>query len=609
MTIAISGGAGVFTIQGETITQATSGATATYLYDDGTFIYANYLAGTWTTPGPLTVTGGTSGATRTGAAVVTGLTAATSDYSLRNAIIAGFKYAEFMWINGQKVTGAEYGWSHYPFDYPDATSAGDPLNISPLTQVQAEAAFVAAGYPASAYNNAVKAGIDTANIKGSLYGISMYMGPTPGNIATDTATLDTYSELIRHLSSDVSFDTQSVGSHTNTAPPSILASVDVWCEANRRAYSTAGSGSPAITNGAKVDHWTSMVGSKVWTQTTDANRPTIKTNAINGYSSLLFNGTSARMILSSAFTPGAAYTAGFVIKPTAVDAILFSKSGGGDNEQVRLNEGLAGTISLFSIGTLSTLVTAAAQFTAGTWCIVRLRYDGTNLRVYVNGTQVSSYTVGPAFGASLSLDVMGCFRDGGSNFFNGEVASMFFAPSTATDNQIELIEAYWATKYALTIAGSPVLPHIAFIDRLNTTYSKKAYRENFNYRSIANLSDWDTNGGGIVGVYSELANALTNAATYYTRASIGTGQRARILVTNIGSPTPAARIAEMVAATLLGYDVSMDIGGFTTAQMQSAVSQHSVAADLFSAASVGVGTQAQARAQQRRRHPPIFIRK
>lgn len=63
--IAVSGGAGTFTY-GETVTQTTSGATGTFNYIASGFMYLTALSGTWASS--LNLTGGTSGATRTGGA-------------------------------------------------------------------------------------------------------------------------------------------------------------------------------------------------------------------------------------------------------------------------------------------------------------------------------------------------------------------------------------------------------------------------------------------------------------------------------------------------------------------------------------------------------------
>lgn len=60
-TVSCSGGSGTFTY-GETITQATSGATGTFYYEEGGKVYLLDIAGTFDNSHALT--GGTSGATR-----------------------------------------------------------------------------------------------------------------------------------------------------------------------------------------------------------------------------------------------------------------------------------------------------------------------------------------------------------------------------------------------------------------------------------------------------------------------------------------------------------------------------------------------------------------
>lgn len=61
--IGASGGAGTFTY-GEVVTQAVSGATGYFAYEESGFVYLNSIAGTFVSSQNLT--GGTSGATRTG---------------------------------------------------------------------------------------------------------------------------------------------------------------------------------------------------------------------------------------------------------------------------------------------------------------------------------------------------------------------------------------------------------------------------------------------------------------------------------------------------------------------------------------------------------------
>jgi len=490
-----------------------------------------------------------------------------ADYAMDNLIALGIKRVTFNRPFGDwDAAGALANCpGHYPFNYPDAT-AGGTLSVTPRNQVQSEAAF-----GGTSYTDALKAAFDTVARSGSLYGAAAYLSPVAAVAAIDDTTLDSYSKFIRDLNLDSIYDVMSVISHTGTAPPYFMGSnlLGYW-EADQAAYQSSGSGTPATANGNVIDHWNSLSGSAVWTQTTNANRPTIKLPGINGKPSVLFNGTSNRFTLGTPLSPGAAFTITMVVKPTANDTILMSAAAAVTNRQVRFNEGAAGRISIFD-GTNVT-VAANSSFTAGAWSIVRFRHTGTICRIFVNGTETSYFGANNAE-SNMILSMLGAFGNGGaSTFFDGELAALAIMNANCTDNQIQLIEKYWAGKYALSVAGSPTLPHVAYINRLFTGYGRKAYREDFNYRTITELTDWDTNGGGILTVYSHLASSLASAATKYTKDSIGTGQRARVMILNDGQ-TPAVRTARMLEVAALGYDVDLDFGGFTTAQITNAINQ------------------------------------
>ncbi len=562
-SIPISGGAGTFTITGETITESVSGATGTYLWDDGTTMYLRLIAGTFG-GGGRTLTGGTSGATRVAGTVQINLSPTSSASSLDNVLsVSRNKRALLLYPWGQYASSALNCPGHYPFDFITAGSQGAHLNVLPRNQVQSESAF-----GSTVYTAALKAGLDTAGRLGALWTLDVYVGPVEGTAATDTTTLDTYSEFDRYLGlSGRLIDVQSVLSNSNTAPPAILGSnVLAWFEANRSAYSDAGS--TAAVEAGPVQQWSSLVGSAVWSSAGTA-RPTYKTNILNGYPVLRFDGVNDKMTLGSALAPGAAHTILMVVKPTATDACLLSHSSINES-YMRLNEVAGGCISAYEGGSATLNRSVASSFTAGTWYILRGRYDGTNLRWYVNGTQVGSYAAGPAFHSGTSIDTLGSYGFIAAKFFDSDIAALAICDASATDNQVQLIEAYWASKYGLTIAGSPSLPHKAFVERLYATYGLKTYRENFNDRISPSLTAWDTNSAGIAGLYSELASAVSDTPNIYTKTSIGSGQRARVMILNTGGASVATRITYMQIAVALGYDVDMDPGGFTAVDIANA---------------------------------------
>lgn len=489
-------------------------------------------------------------------------------YSMDNLIAAGVKRVVFNrpWGDRSAAEALLNIPGHYPHTYPVTGTAGGVLQVTPNNQVQSETAFGNTNFTV-----ALKAAFDTAARLGRLYGAACYDGPVHANVdPSSTSALDAHSAFARDTGMDQMFDVMSVISDRNTAPPAILgANCLGWWEANRQSYTD--SGTTQATNGQGVYHWDSLFGTSSWANSTTTQQPVFTANAVNGYPAMQFDSvTFRRWTNASPISPGAAFTVSMVVKPTGNDEILMSAAAGATNRQVRFNESAAGRISYFD-GTNVT-VAASSSFTANAWSIVTFRHTGTVCRIYVNGTQVG-YFVGPLSASNMILSMLGAFGNGGaSNFFTGQLAALSIMNANATDNQIGLIEAYWASKYGITVAttafGSPVLPHKAFVERMNTTYGHKVYREDYNYRTIAELSDWDSIGKGIVTSYSEFATSLAAAATLYTKASIGAGQRARVLIPASGAyTTVAARMAAVVVAAGLGYDVDLDFDGFTNQEI------------------------------------------
>lgn len=498
---------------------------------------------------------------------------ATAAYSMDNLITLGLRRIVFNRPFGDwNAAGAINNCpGHYPHNYPVAESAGVAHAVTPRNQVQSETAFGNTNYTA-----ALKAAFDTAGRLGTVYGCDCYLGPVEASVATDDTTLDTYSEFIRYMGMGSIYDIQAALSHTNTAPPQFMGAncLGYW-EANKLSYSDAGT-TLAVDNDP-VRQWNSLKGSLTWSQATADNRPLLKTGLTNGgktFSALLFDGTNDVMSLSARQTMGAAYTVVAVVKLPTTDGVLFSNSDAGNPRlMLRFNNAAAGTLSDYDGTTVN--LSNVTQFTGDTWAVIRYRYDGTNCRMFVNGTEVSGYIIGPGSTANQLIDSMGNAAYAGIVYFSGHVAAAGIMNANCTDNQIALIEAYWAAKYGITVAGSPVLPQKAFKDRLFAGYALKNYREDFNYRTITELSDWDTNSSGILTIYSYLAAALADPTNFYTKASIGSGQRARVMILNDGASV-ATRISRMYQTLALGYDVDLDFGGFSTGDITYAVTQHKI---------------------------------
>jgi len=542
------------------------------------------------------VTGGTNPATA--GSVSTYLATGPGGGSLsHDALIAlGFKYICYNRPFGNVTTPGTNGYvgGTIPFDYPDTSSRGLGAAIDPLSQTQNETIFGGTSYTAqlvSAHN--------TAGRKGSLYGGYLYYGLAPANSAVTNADLDNYGDVATAMGCSPIHDAESIIAYANYAPPTLMGTnVLGWWEADRQAYTSTGTTSNSATaNNDPVYHWDSLYGSASWVrQSADANRPFIKTSAVNGYPSLLFDGTNDRMTLASPLSPGAAFTICMVVKPTALDEILVSAAAAITNRQIRFNETAAGRISFYD-GTNLTQ-SANSSVTAGTWAIVRFRHTGTVCKMYVNGTE-TSYAVAAANESNMIISMLGAFGNGGaSNFFSGELAALAIMDANCTDNQVQLMEAYWAAKYAITVSGTPTLPHKGYVDRLFSVYGVSPLREAWGYRNISTLTGWNTHGGGVLGFAADYATAIAAPTSFYTPASIN--GRAMIMVPNNG-PSVATRTASILSALYAGVDAVFDSDGFSSAQLNALNTTY---LSLIS----GIGsTGARGRALHRRRFIP-FIR-
>jgi hypothetical protein len=153
-------------------------------------------------------------------------------------------------------------------------------------------------------------------------------------------------------------------------------------------------------------------------------------------------------------------------------------------------------------------------------------------------------------------------------YFSGHVAALALIDKECTDNQIGLIEQYWALKYGISVSGSPTLPQLALVNDLTDTYTIPVYRENFSYRTISSLSSWDADGAGILDADWQAGgnaeDAIADPTNFYTKDNV-TG-RGIIMIPNNG-PTAAQREAGAILWLGRGYDVIVDFAGFTDEQV------------------------------------------
>ncbi|MDX2359554.1 MAG: T9SS type A sorting domain-containing protein [Crocinitomicaceae bacterium] len=105
--------------------------------------------------------------------------------------------------------------------------------------------------------------------------------------------------------------------------------------------------------------------------------------------------------------------------------VIISKDGWASGEQgYSLRSGASGTLS-FNIGTLGAWieVTSAPVMSTGQWYHVAGTYDGTTLKVYINGEEVGSTAYTGAISASTYDVTLGriTYTAGGARYFDGEI--------------------------------------------------------------------------------------------------------------------------------------------------------------------------------------------
>lgn len=444
--------------------------------------------------------------------------------------------------------------------------AGDPGSIlqpaqcEPLTEIHHK------DLVGSSYLSQLETAISAR--AASLYGGIAYGGSLPSSSATDDSTLDSYSTYARALNFVPGYDlSNTIDYDTPMAPPKIFGSdLKGWWSADSGVYSDAGS--TAATNAGNVQQWNDRSGNgNHWIQTTAANKGTYRTSIVNGYPVVRFDGSNDFYTLGSAISLGTSFTLFVVCKtaPSIGGQCLYSSAA--TNNHISLNDG-ADNDSFGFDGT--NIVGANTATTAGSFALTIHQNNAGTLRIYRSGTE-SAYSTGQTF-STFPFNRTGVYATGGNKWFNGDIAEMVAVNAAATANQRGLVNKYLATKYGLTAADSPTLPHKAAVLRLNATYGVRPYGEGWTRQDVAAYQGWlATQTGAIAAGIGDPAKsglisgdaadrAYADASTYYTKPSLAAvGNRAVVLIQRSGA-TAAQRIAATLFWMRKGYDVVMDTG-------------------------------------------------
>lgn len=110
-----------------------------------------------------------------------------------------------------------------------------------------------------------------------------------------------------------------------------------------------------------------------------------------------------------------------------------------------------------NVGTLLSPSTTTT-ISSGTPTLINCQFDGTNVKLYINGNLEVTSDLSTGMGA-LTLDRVriGSFREAAANYFDGKIGTQVITDGTETADQRQLIEGSLANLYG--IQGSLVAGH------------------------------------------------------------------------------------------------------------------------------------------------------
>ena len=190
-------------------------------------------------------------------------------------------------------------------------------------------------------------------------------------------------------------------------------------------------------------------------QGTAGNRPTYRTNVINGKPVVRFDGTDDYLQVDPELnTAEGDLTVIAVIRPTSVGGIetFYSEGSSTDDLQLRVARinGATPKAEAAHLNTAGDNITTIGTTTIldNTAYLVTAKWTATTQVIYLAGTQEDS----DAFGSAPTVDrtAIGCLlRAAAGDFFGGDIAELIVYDSALSDANRGTVETYLTTKYAL----------------------------------------------------------------------------------------------------------------------------------------------------------------
>jgi hypothetical protein len=242
--------------------------------------------------------------------------------------------------------------------------------------------------------------------------------------------------------------------------PTQIANCTLWLDAADWAALAQNSNgmTAAAANNDPVGYWQDKSASAAnATQTTNANRPILKTNAVLGRPAVEFNGSSTH--LRSAVSFSSTHSLFFVANPRVgkIGAMI----GGNDTADWDLVYGDASSFgnSKFAAYGNGRAVYGDGALSYGSFQVLSAVLSGGtlpgNLSMWKNGTggAVTTETAGVAPGATLLANVwIGRTSAAASQGWDGQIAEIIGYSRAVTTTERQTVERYLGWKWGVTVA-------------------------------------------------------------------------------------------------------------------------------------------------------------
>ncbi|MBL4592600.1 MAG: T9SS type A sorting domain-containing protein [Flavobacteriales bacterium] len=239
-----------------------------------------------------------------------------------------------------------------------------------------------------------------------------------------------------------------------------LTTNEIWLPVEGNCYTDAG-----VTlggNSSNIQQWNDISGNtNNAIQTTSVNKPNLNTNALNGFSTLTFNGTSDR-VLSSGVNTNSQVTIFVVVQFNVINAGnpgIIQASPAGIPFSLSLKsigmwvEGSTGMIWGRGIQTDNSIrnIAKTTALTTGQFYVITQDYNGTLIEQYIDGTLAAGTTT---YNNTLKdWSDFGIGRQGGESL-DGDLSEIIVHRVSLNLAERIITENYLAAKYGLSLSSN-----------------------------------------------------------------------------------------------------------------------------------------------------------